>query len=349
MRSCSKSDSREPSRRLPVCAVLILMLLAFTEGRSDIVRLKSGRTINGQVRGEEDGLLIVRTLTGQEKIPSGEIAGIEVGYTGLSFCVLHNNEKPKDCNGVLHLIQKESVVLGTGEALTQRKELYRGDFLRVEFRKAADGQQILPVLTTGIELEVLVKNGKSEGEDTLKGTVMESGRNAMILKLADGSLRTFKELDLIGGAFTPLPLKAPGRSTALMKLIPGAYQFSEGRWIKGSLFTIGYMGAAAGFAVAYSRSRAAERDASHSVSYWLVYDQQYQARFRYYQNVQRAIGAAAVLMYGLHLLDVFWGRSSDATAEAIFFPPVLSYGSSGKHSIRSESDQVEIVRFGFRF
>ncbi len=343
-----RNTARESHKAALWVVWFMLIIPAFGSVHADIVILKSGRSINGRIRTEEAGHLFVLTLEGERKVPEAEIDRVEIGYSGLSFCIVPRDNRPKDCDGVLHLLLRNSIVLGTGNGLTHRREIRRDAFARIEFRKAAEGQRILPAVTKGIELDLTVKN-PAGGEMILRGTVMESNLERLTVRLADGSLRELSERDLIAGIFGMRPAQNTYQPPPfLLRLLPGGYQMWDGSYFKGSLFFLGFSALGAGLAASYSAARTAERNASNSLTFLLFYDQEYQAKARRYQRVQRGIGAAAVVLYALHLIDAFGGRPGAETTVAFFSPPAVTFADT-RHGNGNASPEMEFVRLTFRF
>ncbi len=331
-----------------------LLLLTAAPVQADMIHLKNGSVIEGYFLNQEEDYFIFRTFDGEKKIRASEIQKMEMGYSGIPFCLKESGEN-EFCEGLLHGISESGLVYVDKPEKNKKKSISLENIDYITFRKSSAGQFILPMLGTGVLLETgkddnLIKGRITEiAEDKI--TVTDSVRGEVIL--GEDDLREGKIYRYIHPVDRPFQIR---RGIGPGTFIPGLYQFQRKDYLRGSLILGGllFSGAAAGYEMQQANLI---DDRAMTDPLFLLYDNPvYRKEFQAKQMNQAGLGLLMAGIYFYHLFDaglplMLFGEEQPETQvkdSSVYFGvnPCLT---ATRNIYTGDREQYCEIRVGFRF
>jgi hypothetical protein len=196
---------------------------------SDIVLLKSGKTIEGKFIETNSSYTVLDNFDRKIRIANNDIESMEVGYSGISICYQLKN-KEENCNSKLHILSQSKVVIVSGKGFLDAVELDPSEFLHIKGKINPKDDSIIKYMRMGIGLEIEDVNSKfikgkliSISEDGV--LTLESELDEIFL-IPDKSIKSFSY-------YSPAWFLFPKNDT-FVQIVPGLTQFNKGETWKGT-------------------------------------------------------------------------------------------------------------------
>lgn len=214
---------------------LVLAFFTFVSLPADILFLKSGEILEGMyIEGGTKGIQF-ETEKGKIFFQKKEIAKLELGYSGSSFCFAFQGKEPI-CEGILHTVSENSISYVKGIAGTKVETVPFKKIVYLKLFKAKRTERLLGVFPLGMEVLIHVDGKKESG-------IIEDYNYAekQILFKINGNKRVLEEDSILSIEWKRKPGILDYTKLALTYTIPGVHQFKSNKpvgIVLGSLFLL---------------------------------------------------------------------------------------------------------------
>ncbi|MBK8398857.1 MAG: hypothetical protein IPL26_26865 [Leptospiraceae bacterium] len=223
----------------------VLFLLIANSVLADMIILKNGQVLIGRYLSEDDRKVKFQTFNEVKSISKSEITSFELGYSGVPVCYQFQNKWTKVCGDVIHLLDKNKMILGKGDGLLEKEELQLKDLKLISLTKSKKEDRFFYILRPGLNVtlksngELITGEIESVTSDTLS---LKTTKNSLALKEADIEEISWKGAERMSFSF-------------LRYTVPGLFQFQEGRRFKGLLIGFLFFGFIGGIGAEYSAAQ----------------------------------------------------------------------------------------------
>ncbi|NCN09838.1 MAG: hypothetical protein GW938_08340 [Leptospira sp.] len=271
---------------------------------SDIVILKSGKTIEGKFIETNSNYTVIDNFDRKIRIQNNDIDSMEVGYSGISICY-QLKDQDENCNAKLHLLSQGKVVLVSGKGYLEVLELDSSDFLNIKGNIDPREDSITKHIRTGIGLEIIDGNSNS-----IKGKLISISEDAVLtLESEDSEIILVSDKEIKSFSYySPAWFHFP-KSDNLVQIVPGLPQFYKGDTWKGT--TLMSLGALT-FVGAIFEYNNAQKSASSQVTYIPVGSQlvatsafNNSKSFEMHKQNFQILTAGFLLIYIYHFYDLY--------------------------------------------
>lgn len=271
---------------------------------SDIVLLKSGKTIEGKFIETNSNYTIIDNFDRKIKISNNEIESIEVGYSGISVCY-QLKEEAENCKSKLHLLSQSKVVLVSGKGFLDAKEYNSSDFLSIKGSVSSKEYSLIKYIRIGIGLEIVDTNSKSFKGKLISisddGVLTLESPSDKVYNIPSKSIKTFSY-------YSPSWFQLP-KIHPLVQIVPGLPQINKGEFWKGSALM--GLSAATLFGAAYEYNNA-RNTSSQEISYvpvgtQLVATSAFSSNksFEMHKQNFQILTAGFIIIYIVHFYDIY--------------------------------------------
>ncbi len=290
---------------------ILLLLLTTNIVFADMVVLKNGQVLIGSYLSEEDRKIKFQIFNEVKTISKSDITSFELGYSGVPVCYQLQSKWSQTCGDVIHLLDKNKMVLGKGSGLLEKEELQLKDLKKVSLRKNKKEERFFFILRPGLTV-TLKSNGKTiigEIQTVSTGTISVKTKNeSLVLKEMD-----VEEISWQGSQKVSLSF--------FRYVVPGLFQFQEGKRFKGILLGFLFLGFAGGIG---SEFTAAQSALKHDTDFIILNNNLYigsniypNAEYeKHLKNMNYAIGGLS-LVYLFHSYEVYSFTSSKGIKASI--------------------------------
>ncbi len=356
------------SRILRITGILLGFLLAFfpTTLRADFIYLKNGTVIEGYFLSQEGDEMIFKDMDEREvRIPERQIRRLEVGYSGIPVCYRERGESTDDCDILLHSVNSQYAVFvpSSRAGSLKPRRVRMEDVEHIEVKKRSRRERIIPILSEGIWVELRLDDG------VIRGEVREIMGSSILVDPGDGTSQKvyenqMKEVQLF------IPYVPPvWRRFDYWKLVPGVYQYRQGRYLMGSSILLSMVALGAGIQVEYGNANKMDNraDSDYLNFHYLyryggigtyvvtsdylylrsVYDS-YESSFNRHKQNQRALGGGIFLVYLLHLWDAKIFTLEEVPGEHVIRQPRITI-QNRISTLENRIDHYQGIGFQFSF
>ncbi|HMW06130.1 MAG TPA: hypothetical protein PK079_16965 [Leptospiraceae bacterium] len=276
-----------------------------------MVILKNGQVLIGSYLNEDDKKIKFQVFKEIKTIAKSDISSFELGYSGVPVCYQLQNKWSQTCGDVIHILDKNKMVLGKGAGLLEKEELQLKDLKKITLKKSKKEERIFFILRPGLNLTVSA-NGKN-----YTGEIQSVNFETMSIKTKSETV-SFKENDVEEVSWQ-------GSSKAslafLRYVVPGLFQFQEGKRFKGILLGFLFLGFAGAIGAEFSAAQSAlNNDTDYIIINNSLYigsnifpNQQYDKHIR---GMNYAI-AGLTLVYLYHSYEVYSFTTSKGVKASI--------------------------------
>jgi hypothetical protein len=378
--------ARRPSATGAVRRVAPLLLLALAWPtvalHADLLQLKSGEELEGFYIREADGQVEFKLADGTDRrVPAGEVARLEMGYTGVPLCYA-TRDKPDEriCNVLLHEIRGDQMIIADQKGYLGLRTVPLDQVGFAELNRVGDFQKIAPLLRPDLKIratsararepggengDAVPEPGPDAGGDAttispgdtrdsegsvIEGSVAEVHGDRVLIRDGSGQLREIEDerIQLVAFQGPPKEEAVAAREFRYRDLYPGIPQIQAGeRGVGYSMFG-GFHLAFVGILWEYRAAQAASRKAQGDLTVLLFNNTGYLEEFERHQRNQKILGLVAVGFYAWHLVDWFYmGRPAD-------FAPAGEDSSDGPalridgYEYRDGQYREDVYRVGLR-
>ena len=110
---------------------IALLLLTVSSVFADMVVLKNGQVLIGSYLSEDDRKIKFQVFNEVKTITKSDISSFELGYSGVPVCYQLQSKWSQTCGDVIHLLDKNKMVLGKGKGLLEKEELQLKDLKKI--------------------------------------------------------------------------------------------------------------------------------------------------------------------------------------------------------------------------
>jgi|JI10StandDraft_1071094.scaffolds.fasta_scaffold49902_3 hypothetical protein len=298
-----------------------LFLLIINTVLADMVTLKNGQVLIGSYISEDDKKIKFQVFNDIKTITKTDIESFELGYSGVPVCYQLQSKWSQTCGDVIHLLDKNKMVLGKGKGLLDKEELQLKDLKKISLKKNKKEEKIFFILKPGLTVSL-----QSKGK-TITGEIQSVTVDTLSVKTKNESL-TFKEIDVEEVSWQGNSQKIS--LSFLRYVVPGLFQFQEGKRFKGILLGFLFLGFAGGIGSEFASARSAlQNDTDIILLNNNIYigsniypNQEYE---KHLKNMNYAIGGLS-LIYLFHSYEVYSFTSSKGVKASIHMqlPPMES-------------------------
>jgi hypothetical protein len=271
---------------------------------SDIVLLKSGKTIEGKFIETNSNYTIIDNFDRKIKISNIEIDSIEVGYSGIPVCYKIKDEA-ENCKSKLHLLSQSKVVLVSGKGFLDAKVYNSNDLLSIKGSINSKEDSLTKYIRIGIGLEIVDSNSKSFKGKLISisddGVLTLESPSDKVYNIPSKSIKTFSY-------YSPSWFKL-SKIHPLVQIVPGLPQINKGEFWKGSAL-MGF-GAVTFFGAAFEYNNA-RNAAKPEVSYLPLGTQlvatsafSNNKSFEMHKQNFQILTAGFILIYAYHFYDIY--------------------------------------------
>lgn len=278
---------------------VLFFLIITTSLLADMVILKNGQVLIGSYMSEDDKKIKFQVFNELKTISKSEISSFELGYSGVPVCYQLQNKWSQTCGDVIHLLDKNKMVLGKGSGLLEKEELQLKDLKKISLRKNKKEERFFFILRPGLNV-TLTAQGK-----TVTGEIQSVNFETIAIKTKSENI-TFKENEV-----EEVSWQGTSKSslTFFRYVVPGLFQFQEGKRLKGLLLGFLFLGFAGGIGAEFSAAQSAlKNDTDYIIINNNLYigsnifpNQQYEKHIR---GMNYAI-AGLTLVYLYHSYEVY--------------------------------------------
>ena len=226
---------------------IALLLLTVSSVFADMVVLKNGQVLIGSYLSEDDRKIKFQVFNEVKTIAKSDISSFELGYSGVPVCYQLQNKWSQTCGDVIHLLDKNKMVLGKGKGLLEKEELQLKDLKKISLRKNKKDERFFFILRPGLSV-TMQSNGK-----TITGEIQTVGTDTISIKTKNESL-VLKEMEVDEVSWQG----SQKVSLSFFRyVVPGLFQFQEGKRFKGILLGFLFLGFAGGIGAEFSAAQSA--------------------------------------------------------------------------------------------
>lgn len=285
-------------------ALVASVLLASATLHADVLRLRSGESVEGFYQSEESGIISFVKITGEKMtIPSEEVENLEFSQSGIPICYTLKTSAERRCEALLGSVSSDGFVIAEGKSKRSVRKIPLDDMLSYQLRKVADYQKIGPYLALDKKAVLVTNTGEK-----LAGKVLETVPDGVIVRDAGGSNHTVQESSIASADVNMVTV--PFRWFDLNNVIVGRPQMQSGRVWMGRSLMGGFVGMWTGFVYEYYLASAMTKKAKGDPTVLLFNNQSYFKEFQAHQNGQRYFAAGALAIYAFHWFDLYRHRDS---------------------------------------
>jgi hypothetical protein len=198
---------------------LVLAFFSFVSLPADVLFLKSGEILEGMyVEGDGKGIQF-ETEKGRILYKKKDIAKLELGYSGSSFCFAFQGRE-LICEGILHTVSEDSISYVKGMARTKVETVPLKKIVYLKIYKAKRTERLLGVFAVGMEVLIHVEGKKESG-------IIEDYNyvDKQILFKINGTKRILEEDSILSLEWKKKPGILNFTKLAMTYTIPGVHQF----------------------------------------------------------------------------------------------------------------------------
>ena len=276
---------------------LYLMIACSGLLMADILYLKTGEELEGAYIETSTKGIAFETEFGIGQYPINNVQKLDLGYSGVSFCLLLTN-KQKDCEGVLIQVSDTGIKFGKGKGLRRKESISFKKILRLEVRRLRKNERLVGIFSEGLPVEVEIEGKK------IKGQIEANNRKEKTLGIrTESQSLVLPEEEIISIVWQKKPNFFDYSLTGLELLIPGIQEYKKNRWL-GLGIGVTFLALSASIPMQY---RASQDAIAENVDYipvgrdiWIVSgadsNPAYEQSIRNYYGAIAGIGA----LYGFH-------------------------------------------------
>lgn len=277
--------------------ISFIVIASFVTVNADILYLKTGEELYGTFVESNAKGIVFENERGIEQYPSSKVQKLDLGYTGVSYCLVFTNKK-KYCEGLLVQVSDTGIKLAKGKGFREQEFIPFKKIFRLEVKKNKKNERLIGVFSEGLPVEIEV------GGNKMQGKIETYNRREKTLGFQSGNrLDLISEEEIDSVVWQKKPGILDYSIVGLELVIPGIYEFKSNRWL----------GVGMGLAfitlstVASMQYRAAQEALATNVDYipvgrdiWIVSG--LDSNPLYEQSIQNFYGAVAGLgaVYGFH-------------------------------------------------
>ncbi|MBX7058011.1 MAG: hypothetical protein K1X75_08080 [Leptospirales bacterium] len=292
-----------------LAALCGLLLAALWPGAlaADLLRLRSGQSISGfYVEEKEEGVVFVDTSGAERLVPRSEIENLTMGYSGAPVCYQLRDSDQRHCDAILHDVDENKLVIAEGDGYTNLRTIPMEQLASAELTRAQEFQRFSSVLSPGVRVRL------QSGNTHIEGVVTGVQAGAVVVQDSRGNEQTLPDDGV--AALVVEPHQEPGfEFPDFWALAPGVNQLGGGRNLQGYTMLGGSALAWSLFFIEYRAAVAVSQRAASDPTVIFFYNTAYRGEFQRHQNNQRLLGAAGILLYAWHVVDLWlWQPSANA-------------------------------------
>ncbi len=308
---------------------IVLLLLIANVIQADMVVLKNGQVLIGSYLNEDDKKIKFQVFNEIKTISKTDINSFELGYSGVPVCYQLQSKWSQTCGDVIHLLDKNKMVLGKGNGLLEKEELQLKDLKKIILRKNKKDERFFFILKPGLTI-TLKSNGK-----TVMGEIQSVTTDTISVKTKTESI-AFKEMDVEEVSWQG----SQKVSLSFFRyVVPGLFQFQEGKRFKGILLGFLFLGFAGAIGTEFiSAQSALKNDTDFIILNNNLYigsniypNQEYE---KHIKNMNYAIGGLS-LVYVFHSYEVYSFTTSKGVKASIH----MQTPSISSQAFRPDLDQ----------
>ncbi|MBP7283545.1 MAG: hypothetical protein KBA66_18310 [Leptospiraceae bacterium] len=226
---------------------IVLFLLFVNTLLADMIVLKNGQVLVGRYLSEDDRKIKFQVFNEIKTISKSDITNFELGYSGVPVCYQLQDKWSKTCGDVIHLLDKNKMILGKGSGLLEKEELLLKDLQLISLTKTKKEDRVFYILRPGLTVTF-----KNNGE-LLTGEIQSVSSDTVSLKTPKDTI-TLKEVDVEEISWKGTPKMS---FSFLRYTVPGLFQFQDGKRFKGLLIGFLFFGFIGGAVSEYSAAQSA--------------------------------------------------------------------------------------------
>jgi hypothetical protein len=299
---------------------IVLFLLIANTVFADMIVLKNGQVLIGRYLSEDDSKVKFQVFTDIKTVLKSNIASFELGYSGVPVCYQLQNKWSQTCGDVIHLLDKNKMILGKGSGLLEKEEFQLKDLKLISLKKNRKDERFFFILRPGLTITL-----KSNGQ-LVTGEIESINTEKISIKTKKETL-SFNEVDVDEISWQG---KAKISLSFLRYTVPGLFQFQEGKRFKGLLIGFLFLG----FAGAMGQEFVAAQKALNDDVDYIVFNNNLYIGSNIYPNKEyekhlrgmnmAAGGLALVVLY--HSYEVYSFVSSTGVKASIHMQ--MPYGNA---------------------
>lgn len=228
---------------------LLLFLISINAAFADMIVLKKGQVLIGRYLSEDERKIQFQTFNEIKSINKSDIANLELGYSGVPVCYQLQNKWSQVCGDVIHLLDKNKMILGKGDGLLEKEEFLLKDLQLITLKKSKKEDRLFYILRPGLDINIKT-NGQS-----ITGEIQTVTNDTISIKTKKESV-VLKEIDIDEISWQS-PAKLKISFSFLRYTVPGLFQFQEGKRLKGFLLGFLFFGFAGAIGAEYSAAQSA--------------------------------------------------------------------------------------------
>lgn len=270
--------------------------------RADLIVLKDGRRLSGFYLEETSEGIFFKTRQGAKQfIKHTELEHMELGYPGTPMCVEKKiTPGQSNCDSLLYKVEGDHVLIAEGEGFLKLKKIPLSTVKKIHLMNdSSDPDRLAASLPRGVPLEI------DQGNRKIKGRVVGQQAGMLIVEDKEGNRTEIKNDQIVAAVYEPGSEIKTGKAS-FYDYYPGFYQYRRGDVWTGYGLGGGFTASLLGFAYSYYAAQSVAAEASSDPTVILFNNQSYLEEFSAHQQNQRMFGFLAVLIYGYHVLDMYY-------------------------------------------
>ncbi|WCL47996.1 hypothetical protein [Leptospira sp. GIMC2001] len=125
---------------------------------SDVILLKNGKTIEGKYIESDDNWLVIDNFEKLIRIQSNQVQSMDVGFSGIPICYKLKNNSDKNCNGILHFLSRNKMVIAQGSGYMEALEIPISEIDNFQIQINKKNDQLSRYIRSGIILRISLTN-----------------------------------------------------------------------------------------------------------------------------------------------------------------------------------------------